>query len=257
MNKNTDMNTLFNTLGSNNMEYNLQGFDQLQISPQQRQIMQQVSESLDFIKENRENLFCNEECQKNQKTDELYQAYLKAQTNLVNAPKILKDSEERYIKFTKGGSAYNQMIFDNLKKEAELNTNQLKKQFQNKINNLITTLVQYTDQYEYYSDQEDMKSLYASQKQKEENEVNSIMKENSIADRHVYYDTQWLQFWRNINYLVWIILVCIVCIYIVMGIVYKKYTDMRFIIYALILVIISVLPFAKLVRKIQDLILWN
>lgn len=255
---NMDLNNMnLNNMNLSNMGYNMGGFDSLQIPPQQRQIMQQVSDSLDFVMDNRDKLFCGEDCQKNEKTDDLYQSYLKAQTNLVNAPKMLKDAEKNYIMFTKGGSAYNQMVYDELKKEAKINTKQMKKKMNGQIQEFKQSLTQYSDQYDYVHKLADMENIYQNQIRDEEREVERIQKSNSIADRHVYYDTQWLDFWNNVNQLMWIILAVITGLYVVIGVGYKKYTSPTFFIHILIMMVLLFFPFVKIIRIIQDLILWK
>lgn len=241
----------------NNMEFNLNGIDSLQIPPQQRQIMQQVSDSLDFVMNNKNKLFCGESCQKDEKKDNLYQSYLKAQTNLVNAPKMLEEAERNYITFTKGGSAYNQMVYDDLKKEAKINTKKMRKKMKNMISDIHGRIIQYTDQYDYMNKINDMENMYTEQLLDEKQKVERIQKSNSISDRNTYYDTQWLEIWGNVNKLLWIILLTVTVLYVIIGVIYKQYHSSQFMIYSVILIILTVFPFVKIFRFVQDLILWN
>ena len=64
-------------------------------------------------------ILCNSDCKKQRKTDKLKQDFLNSQSNLASAPSQVQMSEEKYITFTQGKSAYNELLDEQLQEKAE------------------------------------------------------------------------------------------------------------------------------------------
>ena len=80
---------------------------------------------------------CDSECQRQQKDEELKQAYLNAQTNLATAPNNVYVSRQNYVVFDQGQPAYDELIDSELLQQAQKLTSYYKINFTDESKNII------------------------------------------------------------------------------------------------------------------------
>ena len=85
-------------------------------------------------------LACGPDCQKMKKTQELEQIYINAQTNMASAPSQLESARKNYYTITKGESAYNAMLEEDLKKKADIIGKEISKNFLEEVKKTITLI---------------------------------------------------------------------------------------------------------------------
>ena len=79
---------------------------------------------------------CDSECQRQQKDEELKQAYLNAQTNLATAPNNVYVSRQNYVVFDQGQPAYDELIDSELLQQAQQLTSYYKINFTDESQNI-------------------------------------------------------------------------------------------------------------------------
>ena len=80
---------------------------------------------------------CDSECQREQKDEELKQAYLNAQTNLATAPNNVYVSRQNYVVFDQGQPAYDELIDGELLQQAQQLSSYYKINFTDESQNII------------------------------------------------------------------------------------------------------------------------
>ena len=80
---------------------------------------------------------CDSECQRQQKDEELKQAYLNAQTNLATAPNNVYVSRQNYVVFDQGQPAYDELIDGELLQQAQQLSSYYKINFTDESQNII------------------------------------------------------------------------------------------------------------------------
>ena len=80
---------------------------------------------------------CDSECQRQQKDEELKQAYLNAQTNLATAPNNVYVSRQNYVVFDQGQPAYDELIDSELLQQAQKLTSYYQINFTDESQNII------------------------------------------------------------------------------------------------------------------------
>lgn len=239
-----------NNLDLSKLDLNTYGVDAVQLPENHEEMIQKVSDSLDFVNKNREELYCNKECQSEKKERELYQLYMKRKTQLMNAPKLLEESEKKYITFKDGGLEYEKMR----EKELEQKISEIVKELTNEYNSnhkvVKMTLDNYKDLEKYNSRLDELIKMYNEKIKKLDNNITSINNENNIADRNTYYDMKKINMWSSLNNVIQTIMWVFVIVYFIIMIRYKKYKERIFKIGAVAIGVFVLFPFHTLIKNI-------
>jgi len=78
---------------------------------------------------------CDEECQQNKKSQELYQKFSESQDNLKNASKKLENNKKKYYVYTYGEEYYRKIKNDELNENAKIISEELMNEFNEQIKN--------------------------------------------------------------------------------------------------------------------------
>lgn len=133
---------------------------------------------------------CDEECQKNEKTQQLYNKYVDSQTNLKMAPARLERNRKNYYVYTQGQTYYDDMMKNEANKKIKIITDELKNNFNDQLNIAkgMTELLNTT----YSSSQIALSSLsdYEKLKLKLLDDIENNVNEVLVNDRTAYYDNE-------------------------------------------------------------------
>lgn len=237
-----------NNLDLSKLDLNTYGVDAVQLPENHEEMIQKVSDSLDFVNKNREELYCNKECQQNRKERELYQQYMKRKTQLLNAPALLKESERKYITFKEGSTEYENMREKQLINEINNISNELKNAYNSNYKSLELTLENYNDLGKYNTHLNELINMYNEKIKKNEQNINSTNNQNNIADRNTYYDMKKIASWKRINQTIKYIIWFLVLVYLIILVRYKKYKERFFIVGLIIGLVITILPFHTIIK---------
>jgi len=185
---------------------------------------------------------CNPECQRQKKIDELKQKYLDAKTNLASGPNNVYVSRKNYVVFDQGEPAYNDLITNELTKEAEKITSFYKKNFDDESQNILFSIKTYSG---LIVNKQNVYDLYL--KYKEENielfdklkhETNDVL----TNDRKTYYQDQGIS---NLGFVYYYILVIIYAIFVLGFVIFNFIfpTQTSFKIRIALFVLMILLPF--------------
>lgn len=151
---------------------------------------------------------CNEECQKNKKSQDLYQKFSESQDNLKNAPLKLEQNKKKYYTYTYGEEYYKKMRNDELNENANTILTELLNEFKEQIKNAkimnslyVTTLETNGNCLDKYPELQ----LFINKKLSDE------YKEIGINNREAYYtdiSTDRIKLWGK--FLLYIYYFCII-----------------------------------------------
>jgi hypothetical protein len=204
---------------------------------------------------------CDSECQRQQKDDELKQAYLDAQTNLATAPNNVYVSRQNYVVFDQGQPAYDELIDSELLEQAQKLSSYYQTNFDNESQNIFFNIDTYSG---LLINLKNIFDLYLKYKEENINLFKKLKDEtNDILtnDRKTYYQDQGidnLKFYYH-YFLLLIYIVAVLC-YVVYNFMYPS--QVSFIVRIIILGIMVLLPFistwilGKIVGIVYDIYNW-
>jgi hypothetical protein len=133
---------------------------------------------------------CDEECQKNKKTQKLYNKYIDSQTNLKMAPARLERNRKNYYIYTHGQEYYDDMMRNEANEKIKIITDELKTNFDEQLN-LAKSMGELLNTT-YSSSQIALSSLsyYEKLKLKLLNNIENNTNDVLVNDRTVYYDNE-------------------------------------------------------------------
>ena len=97
-----------------------------------------------FIEQARDKLLCDTNCQNKKTADQLKQDYLSAQTNLATAPFQVEETEKKYVTFTQGELAYNDLQAENINQKGETIAATFKNTFDTEVEKIKTQIQSYS-----------------------------------------------------------------------------------------------------------------
>jgi len=133
---------------------------------------------------------CDEECQKNEKTQKLYNKYIDSQTNLKMAPARLERNRKNYYIYTHGQGYYDDIMRNEANEKIKIITDELKTNFDEQLNlaksmgELLNTT--YSSSQIALSSLSDYEKLKLKLLNNIENNTNDVL----VNDRTVYYDNE-------------------------------------------------------------------
>jgi len=202
----------------------------------------QTNQFNSFINKASDAIMCNSECQQKRQSQQLKQKYINSQTNLAFAPSKVLDAEKKYISFTEGTSAYNELIDKRLLEEAQERADTFNENFNNtsqtissQINNYDSLLLNHKNVIDLYL------------KYKEENvELFKQFKEETsdvfTNDRKTYYEDQQIDSLKFYYYyfLLTAYIICVICFLIFS---FVRPSETRFVVRFAIFIGLVILPF--------------
>jgi len=173
---------------------------------QQQQTTNQINQ---LLAQTSQSLLCGPgtECEKTQKTQDLQQKYLAAQTLLQSAPVQEQTAEKDFYVYTQGDAAYNNMLNQRLAVKANVKVNEINVSFTEntkKAKELNDTLGSLTTNYQHVLE---LNNNYIEENDELKRQINSYKNNLTTNDRKTYYEDQnfdilnyWFTIWRWIYF---------------------------------------------------------
>jgi hypothetical protein len=165
----------------------------------QRDAQEQISS---LLESSAEALLCGPECQKKKVSDELYERYLNAQTNLETAPINLETTKRNYYVYTEGESAYNNMHETELKQTAETIAKLLSDSFNDELTSAVTMNQYYNTALINSNYTKDLLNEYDEKNNELKLQLRDRRGDILTNDRKTYYENDaldrlklWYRFW--------------------------------------------------------------
>ncbi len=204
---------------------------------------------------------CGPECQRQQKDEELRQAYLNAQTNLATAPNNVFVTRQNYIVFDQGQPAYDELIDSELLQQAQQLSSYYQTNFTNESQNIIFNTNTYSGLLLNLKNIFDLFLKYKEENIQLFKQLKSETSDVLTNDRKTYYQDQGisnLKFYYHYFFL--LIYVIIVLAYVIYNFIYPSQFSifMRIIFLALMLLLpfISTWILEKIVGIIYGIYDW-
>jgi hypothetical protein len=179
----------------------------------------QMADLQNLIKKANQTLACGPTCQKLQKTEDLKQKYIAAQTNVISAPDQLKQAQKNFYLYSQGVSGYDNVIESDLTNKAEKIAELMQFEFDENVKKAETL----TDNYETLDSQheymKDLKKKYIEENAKLALEIKDIFTDIVTNDRKTYYQDQNMTReygWYNLYSVIYIffMFVFLICIFL-------------------------------------------
>ncbi len=199
------MDNLFSNLINNNTNKNSK-LIQKQNENQQNinKVLEQTAKSI-----------CGPACQKQNKTNELKQQYMDAQTNAKMAPVKVEETKRNYYVFSEGPTYYDNMRENELKKQAETISKTISQSFNDELLNantlnsyLNTAIINSKHTLELYN-------RYLEENESLTNKLKDSRGDILTNDRKTYYETDALDRLKGWYKLIWYIYYLLVLVLII------------------------------------------
>lgn len=135
-------------------------------------------------------LTCGPSCMEEQKSKQLEQNYLDAETNMENAPQQLFIAKKDYITHTQGDSGYNQYIDGQLQKKADEIATIYQGKINTDINNIKTEMKIYDGLLINFNNVVDLYKKYKIENSILEKKLKIKTNDTLTNDRKTYYEEQ-------------------------------------------------------------------
>ena len=185
---------------------------------------------------------CDSECQRQQKDEELRQAYLNAQTNLATAPNNVYVTRQNYVVFDKGQAAYDELIDSELLQQAEKLSSYYQTNFNDESENIIFNTNTYSGLLINLKNIFDLFLKYKEENIKLLKQLKDETNDVLTNDRKTYYQDQGidnLKFYYH--YFLLLIYIITILVYIVYNVMYPS--QFSFLIRIIFLGLMVLLPF--------------
>jgi len=182
-----------------------------QLLTKQQETTTQINE---LLAQSSQALLCGpgSECEKTQKTNDLQQKYLAAQTKLQSAPYEEHTTEKNFYIYSKGDIAYNDLIFKRLLEKAQNKSNEVSINF----NKNLTTTTELNDTLGSLTTNNahmvDLYETYVAENASLKAKIISYGADLITNDRKTFYEVQnydflitWFKVWRWIYFILLIV----------------------------------------------------
>ena len=184
---------------------------------------------------------CDSNCQRQKKLNELQQIMMEAEKTEREAPQELAIARRNYYIYKDGQTNYNQTETQRLTKEAQIEIDKLKKEFDRRTKRTQTLIDEYEAIKVYNDNLDDLMEHNITKKQQLDDEIDNIKSSTFTNNRRYNYYEESINWQWYVNKFIRFIYWCCVITFIVYFLVYKGYYRDRKNIY--IGLIILVLPF--------------
>ena len=204
---------------------------------------------------------CDSECQRQQKDEELKQAYLNAQTNLATAPNNVYVSRQNYVVFDQGQPAYDELIDGELLQQAQQLSSYYKINFTDESQNIIFNTNTYSGLLINLKNIFDLFLKYKEENIKLFKQLKDETNDVLTNDRKTYYQDQGidnLKFYYHYFFL--LIYIITILAYIIYNFMYPS--QVSILLRVLFLALMVLLPFistwilGKIIAIIYDIYNW-
>ena len=195
-------------------------------------------------------LRCDDECQKNKKSSELYEKYVNAQMNEQNAPGDLETAERNYYVYSKGDYAYNKMKENEYIKKGNKIANVLKRDFNDKFSELELLYNNVQQQNTYNKHIDELVENYSKNNKNLENDIENTLSDGNVSNRKSQYFNQYNNFVSSVSLIIYRLNVLLTVLFIILAYLGKKINERFYQIITLILCLNLFIPYKWLIQKI-------
>jgi len=165
-----------------------------------------------FIEQARDKILCNADCQKQKTSDQLKQDYLNAKNNLLTGQNQVDETEKKYVTFTQGELAYNDLETNKINDSASTISSTFQKNFNEEVQKIQSQIQGYTGLLVNFKN---VVELYI--KYKKENILLFKQLKDQTSDlltneRKTYYEDQGID---NLKFIYYYILLTIYVIFVI------------------------------------------
>jgi len=167
-----------------------------------------ITDFNNLLQEAAKSIMCGPECQQNKNKSDLYQKYLDAKTNMVNAPQMVEESAKKYYMYAEGPVGYNNYINQNLEQKFNIIKKEITTTFNNNLNNAKSNLELYKGISINYSYVLELYKYYLNDNKKLETKYKNTTADTLTNDRKTYYENQGidtLYFYYKVIFFIYII----------------------------------------------------
>jgi hypothetical protein len=153
-----------------------------------------------FLSQATDTIACGTECQKQRTAEQLKKDYLNSQTNLDSASSQVQVAQQKYITFTQGQQAYNNLNTQQLEQKAQGETTNFQNNFNTEANAIQLAIGTYSG---LYINLQNVYDLFVNYKNENEELYKSLKDETSDTltnARKTYYEDEGidnLKFWYH------------------------------------------------------------
>jgi hypothetical protein len=195
----------------------------------------------DLINQANQLITCGPECSQNQKTMQLEQNYLDAQTNVISAPQQLVSAEKNYITYTTGESGYNEFLDKQLEEKADTIAKSYQANFDSDVNIIKQKNNVYDGLVVNYNNLIDLYKKYKIENDKMIHVLKNKSSDILTNDRKTYYEDQGITTLKTYYFLFLCIYIFIVVVFLLSIILVKS--NVKFTTRIFILVFMVLYPF--------------
>ena len=174
----------------------------------------------DLLKMAAEKISCGPDCQKQKESSSLYQTYLNAQTNYLNAPEQISVAEKNYYVKTYGVAAYNDLNKEQLTATADIIIEKLSEKFNQQISDAQSFNKLYNTDWINAQNTIELHNYYKNENNKLVSNVTGVTADVYTNNRRSYYENQELQgleWWYIIESWIYTLVVLIFAVFSLFG----------------------------------------
>jgi len=181
---------------------------------------------------------CGPSCMQKEKSQQLQQKYLDAETNMLNAPQQLFSATKEFITYTQGEGAYNEYIDKDLQKKASYIVNSIETKFNTSVNTIANNLKNYQGLLINFENIFDLYKKYKNENSVLEKKFKIINSDILTNDRKTYYEDEGLRRLKTYYYFFLFIYVFILVVFVLSIFLVKTNTRLTTRVFILFLLIL-------------------
>uniref|UniRef100_A0A6C0JK27 Uncharacterized protein n=1 Tax=viral metagenome TaxID=1070528 RepID=A0A6C0JK27_9ZZZZ len=192
----------------------------------------------DLMNQANQLLTCGPSCMQQQKSQQLEQNYLDAETNMVNAPQKLFSAKKAYITYTQGETGYNDYMDKDLQEKADA----IASAYQTKFNTDVSVAKNQINTYDglviNFNNVVDLYKKYKRENNELEKKLKARSSDTLTNDRKTYYEDQGISRLKTYYYFLLFVYAFIVLVFLLAIFLVKtnvKITTRIFILFLLII----------------------
>ena len=143
-----------------------------------------------LIQQASDTIMCNSDCQREREAEKLKQANVKSQTNLATASNGVEIAHKKYIEFTEGESAYNDVLENQLQNKALMVEKKFSQNFNNDADKIKSQINSYGNILSSYDYAVELLRKYSKENLELTKELKDRSNEVLTNERKTYYEDQ-------------------------------------------------------------------
>lgn len=173
-------------------------------------------------------ILCNSECKKQREADKLKQNYLNSQNNLASASHQVQVAEKKYVTFTQGQSAYNDLLDNQLQEKAQTIADKFTEYFESDSQAIKTQIETYQGLLLNFKNVAELYLKYKKENVKLIKDLKDETNDVLTNERKTYYEDQKIDGLKGFYYyiLLGIYIICLIG-FIAFSLIYPSQTNWK------------------------------